>query len=96
MKSFVIHFTGFATDHTGEGITREVRNSPRINFEANVEPEDFLNMLFHETNIYTGEIYDKIIATGFEPRALSVGDMVTVDITRYVVCGMGFAQVDLW
>lgn len=96
MKSFIITYTGFVTDHTGEGAERTVRNSPRIAFNFDGEPEEFLNKLFHQTNVYSGEIFEALIASGHEPRALSVGDIVSVDITRYIVCGMGFAKVDVW
>lgn len=96
MKNFFITYTGFVHDHTGDGQERTVRNSPRIEYVFDGEPEAFLDKLFHQTNTYSGEIYEALIASGHEPRALSVGDIVSVDITRYIVCGMGFAKVDVW
>ena len=95
MKSFSIAFSGFSVDQHGTAETRQVKNTPTIQFASDLAPNEFLNKLYSETNRQYGEIYETILASGYEGRTtLSIGDIVVVDIIRYIVCEMGFACID--
>jgi hypothetical protein len=91
----VITYSGFCVDQHGTSQTREVKNTAPFKVLEFGNVDDLLNRLYHETNIHQGRAYDALVDTGYEGRiTMSVGDIVTVNWKRYIVCEIGFACID--
>lgn len=97
-KTVVITYSGFCVDQHGGAASRTVHNTAPFKVLEFGSHEDVLNRLFHETAIQQGIAFETLLATGIDPTkqriTLSVGDIVTVDCIRYIVCELGFACID--
>ncbi len=74
------------------------RESKSLKFEWDITPldkEQFLEILFRETNTYQGEVWDAIepqLPEGRSHTALSVRDKVRLDETTYICEAIGWEE----